>query len=497
MNLVPKFDIRSARGLILSGIHADWAYLVVYFASALLTVSSLFLRILEYAAGLNGKVGLALPASLLIVLLCEFAFLSRRFSGNVEKMFLLIAVPAVFALGLFIIPGTVPDEHVHMAQTLDLFGRHSGSILVPKVLDPNALPQNYAELYTCISAPDSWSSLVAYNRYLAYADGLYAVPAAVIYALRLLNVNAMIAAIAARLVNGVLFCLVGYFSIKLLPYGKTALMVFLLNPMLIQQEASLSADVLVNISAIAFVVYFLKLNSQATVSKKEWAIFAMLTFAMASAKMMFAPLALLWLVFLNRRLSGKKLLFAYLACFFVCVTAAAIIVSVYRGSFFPASFELMRSPLECMRVLLNSIWVVGPFWINSYLGQFLASLNLATWTPCVLLYLVLQIVVLFYNDEDCYDLVQCVDKAFICILCFVNLMLLVLTMREWSVEVDRVTDFIMGIQGRYLFPLVLLPLLCVLRPGRKRSEGHVLVTAGALLVAVYSINMIPIITFYL
>lgn len=497
MTAVSTFGAHASASVKLDKAKCDWLFMFAYFATSLLAIAMLFMNVLEYKAGLVGKSSMVIPALLLACLLCEFAFLARRFSNDVQKVFLLISVPAVLAFGLFIIPGTVPDEQAHIAQALDLFGRHSGSFLVPKVLDPVSLPHTYTDLYASILTPDSWDSMISCDRYVAYADGLYAIPAMVISVLRVLNVNAMVAVVIARLVNGVLFCAAGYYIIRLLPCGKTALMVFLLNPMLIQQEASLSADVLVNIAAITFVVYFLKLNSQKEIARKEWLIFAALTVVITLAKMMFAPLALLWFVFLNRRLSGKWLLAAYLGIFLVCCALAALVVVFYHGSYFPASFELMRSPAECARVLANSIWIAGPFWINSYLGQFLASLNLATWTPCVYVYLVLQVVVLFYSDEDCSVLVRGVDKVFVCVLCLVNLLLLVLTMRNWSLEVDKVTDYILGIQGRYLFPLVLLPLCCMLRPGKKRSEGNVLITSAALLAAIFSINMVPIITFYL
>lgn len=497
MTAISTFGAHVSASVKLDNVKRDWLFMFAYFATSLLAIAMLFTNVLEYKAGLVGKASMVIPALLLACLLCEFAFLARRFSCDVQKVFLLISVPAVLAFGLFIIPGTVPDEPAHIAQALDLFGRHSGSFLVPKALGPDSLPHTYADLYASISTPDSWDSMISCDRYVAYLDGLYAIPAMVILVLRLLNVNAMVAVIIARVVNGVLFCAAGYYIIRLLPCGKTALMVFLLNPMLIQQEASLSADVLVNIAAIAFVVYFLKLNSQKEVARKEWLIFAALTVVMALAKMMFAPLALLWLVFFNRRLSGKRLLAAYLGIFLVCCALAALVVVFYRGPLFPASFALMRSPAECARVLASSIWNVGPFWIDSYLGKYLAALNLATWTPCVYVYLVLQVVVLFYNDEDCSVLVRGVDKVFVCVLCLVNLLLLVLTMRGWSLEVDKVADYILGIQGRYFFPLVLLPLCCMLRPGKKRSEGRVLVTSAALLVAVFSINMIPVITFYL
>lgn len=89
----------------------------------------------------------------------------------------------------------------------------------------------------------------------------------VISVLRVFDVSAMVAVIVVRLINGALFCAAGSFFTLLPPSGKTALMVFLLNPMLVQQGASLSVDVLVNSAAIAFVVYFRKLNSQQELTK--------------------------------------------------------------------------------------------------------------------------------------------------------------------------------------------------------------------------------------
>lgn len=86
--------------------------------------------------------------------------------------------------------------------------------------------------------------------------------------LPIFDVSVMVAVVVARLVNGALFCAAGYFFTHLPLSGKTGLMMFLLNSMLVQQGASLSVDVLVNIAAIAFVVYFLKFNSQQELTKR-------------------------------------------------------------------------------------------------------------------------------------------------------------------------------------------------------------------------------------
>ena len=45
------------------------------------------------------------------------------------------------------------------------------------------------------------------------------------------------------------------------------------------------------------------------------------------------------------------------------------------------------------------------------------------------------------------------------------------TMRNWTLTVDKREDIIMGVQGRYLFPLVLPVLLNILRPIKSSAEA--------------------------
>ena len=48
----------------------------------------------------------------------------------------------------------------------------------------------------------------------------------------------------------------------------------------------------------------------------------------------------------------------------------------------------------------------------------------------------------------------------------------------------------MGVQGRYLFPLGLLLILCVLKPNKKMAQGGVLAVTARLLAACYVMNML-------
>ena len=70
-------------------------------------------------------------------------------------------------------------------------------------------------------------------------------------------------------------------------------------------------------------------------------------------------------------------------------------------------------------------------------------------------------------------------------------------MREWSVTVDKRSDIIMGVQGRYLFPIMLMPLFSMLRFNINKSNPcHVLHTVTMILVCILSLDMLVIICFF-
>ena len=77
---------------------------------------------------------------------------------------------------------------------------------------------------------------------------------------------------------------------------------------------------------------------------------------------------------------------------------------------------------------------------------------------------------------------------------FVNFFLIVMTMRNWTLTVDKREDIIMGVQGRYLFPLVLPVLLNILRPIKSSSEGHVLLGSSFIMSTILFVDFISILS---
>ena len=62
-----------------------------------------------------------------------------------------------------------------------------------------------------------------------------------------------------RLSNILIYLILGYFTIKCIPFGKLLMFAYLCIPMLIHQASSVSADALINSSTLLFIAYNMKL----------------------------------------------------------------------------------------------------------------------------------------------------------------------------------------------------------------------------------------------
>ena len=60
--------------------------------------------------------------------------------------------------------------------------------------------------------------------------------------------------------NLLIFIIIGYNILKIIPFGKWVFFVYFFNPMLIQQEMSFSSDSLINTICLLAIAYFLKMK---------------------------------------------------------------------------------------------------------------------------------------------------------------------------------------------------------------------------------------------
>src|SRR5699024_6071330 len=77
---------------------------------------------------------------------------------------------------------------------------------------------------------------------------------------RLLGLSIYLGFYGGRMVNLMIFIIVGYNIIKMVPFGKWIFFVYFFNPMLLQQSMSFSADSIINSTCLLAIAYFLKLR---------------------------------------------------------------------------------------------------------------------------------------------------------------------------------------------------------------------------------------------
>lgn len=411
-------------------------------------------------------------------------------------VFLVVATPVLAGFCLLMLPGAVPDEAWHIYRVFNFELSGNGNMVVPDSLAVGAMPTSYETLRQAISLPADYASSHIVDRDMStYLSHLYFIPGMVTLVGESLNANPLAVVYAARLSNAVFYLVAGYWILRFLPIGKTLAVVYLLNPMLIQQQASCSADAFVNISALMFIAYLLKLRFSNRIVPCQWLLLSVLAVIMAISKYAYAPLILLFLLFVPRIGNKHVRCTIYGSTIAVVVLIIAFVIFVYNGQAFRPSVDLLRDPAKCVEILLCTYYQTGPFLIRSFAGVNLGALNISVWEPCLWLYGGLLFSALFNNLGEKQSFLK-YEKIFIVILSGALIILLTIIFREWSMNVDHAYDVILGIQGRYFIPMMILPLLCAINSKAMLIRPNCLVVYSTIMMIIYIFDFTAIVRFF-
>lgn len=442
----------------LSFLHRNLLFLL-YIVSILISFTLIFSRIVWCSV-----FGLARTDILLCLIGCSptvilFAAQLRREKVSDQRLFVLIAFPALYGFSLFIVPGGIPDEHVHIAQIFALFNRSSAGMYVPVAVSNGVLPTSYQQLYHCLQQNSSWDVLEYTNRYVTYGTHLYFLPYLVVSLCHLADIHPLLAVYAARFTNALIYLIAGNQIIKHIPVAKTFMLVYLLNPIAIQQGASTSCDAIINVIALSFSAYVLWLRfKEEKLSPRNLIWLGLLVALLVISKnAAYTPMLLMLLILLNRledKNSAKKAFFGTV----VAIAALSItVICLYTGDFLPYAFELLRQPLFFLKVYLNTIWLQWPFWFESLFGYNLGALDINEWLFVFLAYVLLLFTSISRDTEKEKLDFNWLDRTVFILVALIDMTLIALSLREWAVTVDHLDNLLTGVQGRYFIPFAQLP----------------------------------------
>ncbi len=189
---------------------------------------------------------------------------------KLEKVFLTIAIPLSIGYMIFVLINYIPDENWHIYRTYNIA---NGNAIVDVEKNNETIPEEMTEIEDLKSYSDlmymieqgsnldnfSGEENEYFNTFEIYFPLIYIGPVIGLKIAELFNFNIIIAIYLMRLMNVIIFLTLGYFTVKLMPFGKLLTMTYLCIPMFIHQAASTSGDAFINSMCLLFIAYNMKL----------------------------------------------------------------------------------------------------------------------------------------------------------------------------------------------------------------------------------------------
>lgn len=455
----------------------------------------------RYTGGTDAfrKMFYLVSGALFLMFFIAFYLLKVR-AVRLEVVFLLTGLILGMTYSLLVPPIAAPDESYHLGfvyaeaeklngwDTNEYFdGGSVGTQYLRQEEAEHGLRQDgidhayYTEFFSRLLEREQTDALteLRYSNNHEVPHLLY-VPAALGVNLgRALHLGAVPTLMLGRFFNLLVFLAAGFYALRRVPFGKELLYAATLLPMTLQEVDSFSCDSMILAMAFLMIALSLHFAYHDIVWKKENgrlspapvidAVLLIGTSALLSRCKYGAcvPLCLLlWLIFLRKKKSDRKLAFGAVLLF-VLDLVAGFFPSLYR-TFHSVVLEntaapnytigdLLRDPLNIFRVLGNTI--------NRYTDHYLFSTvgtSLGWYTINVPLFLgalfFLALFLLLLRERGSARIERASEKWLLGTVCVLG----VLTAAGGMLigNTPRTSAEIIGLQGRYFLPY--LPLLLLL-----------------------------------
>ena len=468
---------------------SKWLWIIVF--AAILAFFTLGFVSLE---ALNGTKTLILAASFAVmVALFAWQVLVLKDTQNLHK-YAFVAILLVGMISAFAQPVlNIPDESSHYARS-EAVSR--GQIIVPHELDDRYTVQATKDLFAAMTKPYEKTELkgkpfdatpVAQTAMAVSNPSFIYIPQALgLLAAKILGLPVIWSLWLGRLFNLLCYAFLTALGIRLAPCVKYPLFFIAMQPMCIQQAASMSPDAVINGLAVLLIGYFLylycgeKLGNPVMTGTKQIVIFLFISLLVAVSKVTNVFLAGLILLIPAERFKNAKQSLAARALVIIAAVAAAFLWWRYTTTI-PTIMDLegVDSAAQIQYILANPMTWLHNFvraMINSPFANF-TTLNYYGWMNFLIQALIVpQIIFLtkVYTQEK-GPVIPAFKKFLVCLMAGGMYATVHLAMYLASTAVG--SEHIEGVQGRYFIPMLLL-LTVLFLPSRRsvadaaRQEGY-------------------------
>lgn len=406
-----------------------------------------------------------------------FAFIvlscALKYVKEIHYLYLTFAIVLGTVYFIAVPLGRVPDEPTHYCRIYEISEgcfftpiQPDGTIgsYLPKGFSINS--ENYRVLLTHFSdtIDDSVRELYSYPTAALYAPICYIPQALGVFIFRIFTKNPLILYYGARLCNYAVGIIITFFSIKMIPYGKSALFAISMMPMLLHQFVSVSADVL-TIALAFFVVSLTLYMTQECIKIKgvHLAALALSLIALSLCKIAYILFALLVFLIPSDRFKNVRFGRIFKASVVFFILAVNILWFLYTSRYFITFREgvnvaeqikfVLKNPFEYLVVLVRTLYNGIFSYIVTMVGGRLGYLDIACNFTGYGIYLFVLFIALFVLPDK-----QTANVKTKMIMAIISLGTIVLIFSalyaQWTPVASDIVD---GVQGRY-FISILLPL---------------------------------------
>ena len=474
---------------ISKNIFSRLSYVIEFLISVFFIKQSLEILIIKKYNGFYHLNKMILAFILGIILITIIVYLCYKNKNIIEKLFLTFAIPISIGYAILILPFNVPDEGSHIIKAYDI---SIGNIFTPIDEDGNSYSvilkeledysytrfQHYQNVIDEISKPTDYTDEI---KTISAAQGsfpiLYIGPILAFNICRIFNINFFIGIYLARLCNIIIFLIFGYFTIKKIPFGKLLMAIYLCMPMMLQQAASCSSDILVNATIIYYIVHLIYMVfKENEITKKDKIILYIFTALVAMFKYVYILVAGIIFVTLLKKENRKE-------------NINIIVVMILIGSIFSIGWFMITSqyktvppamqqynesvnvdsakqldyiihnPKSFVKTFVNEYTTFGTDYIFGAVGNSLGWLNVNVNIGIIVIYIIILLISVI-SEKSKYEF-NVISKIWnIAIILAISAMIKITMYLSFTpVAFYRIC----GVQGRYFTPILFLAILCIVK----------------------------------
>ena len=318
---------------------------------------------------------------------------------------------------------------------------------------------------------------------------------------RILGMNMMIILRLMQIAGFFCYLFLTVKAIRLMPYGREALAVFSLNPIMMQSFVSIGYDIIpIGIMFVAF-AYLIRLSIEKDYSIKKWLMLLLFTVLLAFAKGGLYAMMYVAAVFLIIGCQDFKDKIKYLIVAGVVLVAAVIFLkhdTIYNilnarmeGNY--AISDVLDRPVEMLRFILYSMIEETDQSIFGAFGKSLSKNESITPWHLIMFNIMVFLAAVFarHDKEENRELNRFEAGAFILVMVLFEIMIFTIFLQDTR----QVSFTIDGVQGRYYIPFI--PVIIALFRKIKikyDTEPSTIVRASWL---VYAVNILYVMCVYL